>query len=90
LEKTCPNHAYLIKHKLRDCDMMKNFMAKGSLPRGMEADEDPDEGDTMPFPGEDAVMLIYDERPSLGVRHVSDLGPGALARCDWGCGDAGI
>jgi hypothetical protein len=27
LEEGCPNHAYPIKNKLRDCDMMKNFMA---------------------------------------------------------------
>jgi hypothetical protein len=31
LEEMCPNHAYPVKHKLRDCDMMKNFMVSGSL-----------------------------------------------------------
>jgi hypothetical protein len=31
LEETCLNHTYPVKHKLRDCDMMKNFMALGSL-----------------------------------------------------------
>jgi hypothetical protein len=31
LEETCPNYAYPIKHKLRDCGVMKNFMASGSL-----------------------------------------------------------
>jgi hypothetical protein len=31
LKETCPNHAYPIKQKLRDCDMMKNFMALRSL-----------------------------------------------------------
>jgi hypothetical protein len=31
LEETCLNYAYPVKHKLRDCDMMKNFMATGSL-----------------------------------------------------------
>jgi hypothetical protein len=31
LEETCPNHAYLVNHKLRECIMMKNFMAPGSL-----------------------------------------------------------
>jgi hypothetical protein len=43
LEETCPNHAYPIKHKLRDCGMMKNFMASGSLARGMEVDKAPDD-----------------------------------------------
>jgi hypothetical protein len=40
-EETCPNHAYPIKHKLRDCGMMKNFMASGSLAQGMEVDQAP-------------------------------------------------
>jgi hypothetical protein len=31
LEEACPNHAYPIKNKLRNCEMMKNFMALGSL-----------------------------------------------------------
>jgi hypothetical protein len=59
LEETCPNNAYHIKHKLRDYDMMKSFMTSGSLSRGMEVDEVPDEEDTMPFPGEDVVITIY-------------------------------
>jgi hypothetical protein len=36
LEETYPNHAYPIKHKLRDYCMTKNFMASGSLTQGME------------------------------------------------------
>jgi hypothetical protein len=51
LEETCPNHAFPIKHKLRDYNVMKSFMTSGSLPRSMEVDEVPDEGDTMPIPG---------------------------------------
>jgi hypothetical protein len=31
LKETCPNHTYPIKHKLRECGMMKNFIALGSL-----------------------------------------------------------
>jgi hypothetical protein len=31
LEKTCPNHSYAVKHKLRDCNLMKSFMNMGSL-----------------------------------------------------------
>jgi hypothetical protein len=70
LEETCLNHAYPIKHKLRDCDMMKNFMASGSLARGMEVNEVPNEGNTMPFPREETVMMTYDGCPSPGMRHV--------------------
>jgi hypothetical protein len=60
------------------------------LTRGMEANEDLDESGTMPFSGEDMVMTIYDGRPSLQVHHMSDPGPGAPTRCDWGCGDTWI
>jgi hypothetical protein len=66
LKETWLNHANPIKHRLRECGMMKNFMASGSLTRGMEVDEVPDEGDTMPFPREDAVMMIYVGRPPAG------------------------
>jgi hypothetical protein len=38
--------------------MMKNFMVSGSLTRGMELDEDLGGSDTMPFPEEDAVMIV--------------------------------
>jgi hypothetical protein len=70
--------------------MMKNFMGSGSLSRGMELDEVPDEVDAVPFPGEDAVMMIYDGRPSLGMHHMPSLSPGTLARYSWGCSNAGM
>jgi hypothetical protein len=66
LEEACPNHAYPIKHKLKDYYMLKNFMASGTLTRGIELDEVQDGGDAMPFPREDAVMTIYDGHPPLG------------------------
>jgi hypothetical protein len=81
LQETCPSHAYSVKHKFRDCDMMKNFLASGSLPRGMEVDEVPDEDNTTPFLEEDAVMTIYDGRPSLGMRCTSNPSQGTPTRC---------
>jgi hypothetical protein len=57
--------------------MMKNFMASGSLARGMEVDEVPNEGDTTPFPREDGW-------PSLVVCRVSNPSLGTPARCGWG------
>jgi hypothetical protein len=59
LEEACPNHAYPIRHKLKDCDMMKSFMISGSLTRGTELDEDPGGSTRMPFPRDDAVMIVY-------------------------------
>jgi hypothetical protein len=31
LEEACMNHAYRVKHKLKDCAMMKNLMTSGSF-----------------------------------------------------------
>jgi hypothetical protein len=49
LEKACPNHLYPIRHKLKDCGMMKSFMILGSFTRGLELDEDLSGSYTMPF-----------------------------------------
>jgi hypothetical protein len=31
LEVTCPIHTFPVKHKLKECSMMKNYMAMRSL-----------------------------------------------------------
>jgi hypothetical protein len=90
LEETCPNHAYPIKHKLRDYDMMKNFMASVSLTWGMEINDVPNEGDATPFSREDTVMTIYDGRPTMGMRRVSNPSPGIPAHNSWGRTDVGM
>jgi hypothetical protein len=33
---TCPHHPYPVKHKLKDCTMMKNFMTPGAFSKGMK------------------------------------------------------
>jgi hypothetical protein len=70
--------------------MIKNFMTLGTLTRGRELEEDLGRSDTMPFPEEDAIMMVYDGRPPLGRHRVSSLSNGTLTRCDWGHGDTGI
>jgi hypothetical protein len=40
--------------------MMKNFMISGFLTRDMKLNKDLGESDTMAFPGEDAIMMVYD------------------------------
>jgi hypothetical protein len=57
------NHVYRIMHRLRDYDMMKNFMTSGSLTRDKEPEGDPDRKGTTPFPREEAVMTVYDGCP---------------------------
>jgi hypothetical protein len=31
LEEACPNHAYPVRHKLKDCGMIQSFITSGSL-----------------------------------------------------------
>jgi hypothetical protein len=33
LEEACPNHTYLVRHKLKDNGMMRSFMTLGPSPR---------------------------------------------------------
>jgi hypothetical protein len=58
LEEACPNHVYHIRHKLKDCGMMMSFMSSGSLTWDAELDEGPDRSDMMPFPAENAVLMV--------------------------------
>jgi hypothetical protein len=41
LEAGCLNHAYLIKHKLKEFTMMKTFMTSGAVPMGKKPEGDP-------------------------------------------------
>jgi hypothetical protein len=68
--RACPNHVYPVKHKLRNCGMMNNFMISGSLTRDMELEEHQDRRDVMPFPEEDAVMTVYE---GGGAPHVQPM-----------------
>jgi hypothetical protein len=49
---------YPIKHKLKYCTMMKNFMTLGVLSKGKKPKRDPGEKGTTPFPREEVVMMI--------------------------------
>jgi hypothetical protein len=39
LKVACPNHTYLVKYKLKDCTMLKNFMTSGPSPRARRSRE---------------------------------------------------
>jgi hypothetical protein len=90
LVEACPNHAYPIRHKLKDCGMMRSLMTSGSITRGAELDTGPDGSDTMPFPEENAVMIVYGGH-SLSWRHcMSRLRPRAPTHYCWGHGGSGV
>jgi hypothetical protein len=44
----------------------------------------------MPFLGEDAVMMIYDRHPSLGMHRMSNPSLGITALYSWGCRNKGM
>jgi hypothetical protein len=66
LEEAWPNHAYPVKHKLKDCGMMRSFMTLGSLTWGVELDKGSDRSDTTSFPKDNTVMTVYGGRPHQG------------------------
>jgi hypothetical protein len=66
LEEAYPNHVYPVRHKLKDCSMMRSFTTLASLTWGAELDEGPDGSDTTPFPGENAVLMVYGGRSHWG------------------------
>jgi hypothetical protein len=63
-------------------------MTTGSLSWGMEIDEAPVEGDTVPFPGEDAVMTIFGSFPSLEKHRGLDPRKRTPSHNSQGWGDA--
>jgi hypothetical protein len=48
-KEACPNHMYPIRHKLKECDIMKSFIIPGSLTWGAALDDDPGGSNKMPF-----------------------------------------
>jgi hypothetical protein len=52
LEATCPNHMYLVRHKLKECTMMKNYITMGTFARGKKPEGDLTGKATAPFPEE--------------------------------------
>jgi hypothetical protein len=90
LKDACLNHAYLIKHKLNDCGMIKNFMTSGSFTWDKEPEEDPSGSGMMPFLGEEMVKIVYDGRSHLGRRRMSNQSPKTLSRYGWGPGNTGM
>jgi hypothetical protein len=60
LEATCPNHAYPIRHKHKECSMMKNYMTTVALAKSKKPKGDPVGKTATPFLGEEKVMSIYE------------------------------
>jgi hypothetical protein len=50
---------YLIRHKLKECSMMKSYMTTGTFAKGKKPKGDLVGKVAAPFPKEKAVMSIY-------------------------------
>jgi hypothetical protein len=57
---TCLKHSYPIKHKFKDCTMMKNFMTSGALSKGKKPKGDPGKKGATSVLDEAAIMTIFD------------------------------
>jgi hypothetical protein len=90
LKMAYPNYAYLVRHKLKDCDMMKSFMILGSPTRVTGLNEDLGGSFTMPFPGENVVMMVYGGCPPPGRHRMSKLRLRPQTHCGWGRGGTGV
>jgi hypothetical protein len=86
IKEACPNHAYPIRHKLKDWGLMWSFMTSGSLTWGAKPEEGSDESNTVPFPEANAIMMIFEGCPLVGRRRMSSLGPRIQTHGGWGCG----
>jgi hypothetical protein len=58
LEEAYPNHAYPIKHKLKDYGMVRSFMNSESLTSVAELNKDLGRSDMMPLPRENTVIMV--------------------------------
>jgi hypothetical protein len=90
LEEAYPNHAYLVRHKLKDRGMMMSFMTSGSLTWAAELIEGPDGSNMTPFPEENVVMMVYEWWPPSGRYRMSKLSPKAQTHHSWGHGGSGL
>jgi hypothetical protein len=59
LKATCPNHTYPVKHKLKECTVMKNYMTMRNQARNKKPEGDSTVKAAAPFLEEKAVLSIY-------------------------------
>jgi hypothetical protein len=90
LEEACPNHAYLVRHNLKDCSMMRSFMTLGFFTWCVELDEGSNRSDMTLFREENAIMTIYGGRRPSGRHRLSSLSPRAPTHCGWGRGGSRV
>jgi hypothetical protein len=84
LDEACPNHAYPIRHQLKDYSTMRSFMTSGSLTWGAELDEGPDGSNMTLIPKENTIMIVYGRRPLLRRRRISGISRRTPTRYGWG------
>jgi hypothetical protein len=59
LEATCLHHPYHVKHKLKDCVMMRKFMTLRAPSKGSKLEGDPGRKSAEPIPEGVEAMTIF-------------------------------
>ena len=76
LEGPCLNHGYPIKHNLKDCGLMRKFLAGGSK-KGEPKKPDPSSDDAKfedaVYPTKTACLMIFGGYDSYTSRHQQKL-----------------
>jgi hypothetical protein len=90
LEEAYPNHAYPVRHKLKDCILRRSFMTSGTLTWGAEFDKGPNRSDTMSFPKKNTIMMVHWGRPPSRRHRVSNLSPRTPTHHGWGHRGLGV
>jgi hypothetical protein len=90
LEEACPNHAYPVRHELKNCDMMRCFMTSGSITWSAKLNEGSNGSDTTSFPKENVIMMVYGGCPPSGRHCMPILSPKDPTHCGWGHGGSGV
>jgi hypothetical protein len=65
LEKPCTNHDYPVKHKLKDCELLKRILGQPSKRKGGDRDKEAPKDQEAPaknasdFPDLDGCLMIF-------------------------------
>jgi hypothetical protein len=70
LEVTCLHHSYPVKHKLKDCTLMKKFMTSGAFSKDRKPRGDLGGKSAAPILGEAEVTKMFD-RPHHGSENAT-------------------
>jgi hypothetical protein len=89
LKATCPNHAYHVRHKLKEGSMMKNYMTIGALAKGKKLKDGAARNAAAPSPGRrlscQSTMSLSPTSPSVSSNLLARHNAISLATPEYLC-----